>query len=111
MNIRFIEAFIWVAKLHSFRAAAEKLNVSQATISSRISSIEIEFDCRLFDREHNDVVLTNKGSLLLEKAERLLTSEQDLLDSLKYHTDIVRNIRIGVIESIVHTWLSDFLTQ
>lgn len=111
MNIRFVEAFIWVAKLHSFRAAAEKLNVSQATISSRISSIELEFDCRLFDREHNDVVLTNKGSLLLEKAERLLTAEQDLLDSLKHHTDIVRNIRIGVIESIVHTWLSDFLSQ
>ena len=111
VNIRFIEAFIWVAKLHSFRAAAEKLNVSQATISSRISSIEMEFDCRLFDRERNDVVLTNKGSLLLEKAERLLTAEQDLLDALKHHTDIVRNIRIGVIESIVHTWLGDFLSQ
>jgi len=111
MNIRFVEAFIWVARLHSFRGAAEKLNVSQATISSRISSIEAEFDCRLFDRERNDVVLTNKGSLLLEKAERLLLSEQDLLESLKHHTDIVRNIRIGVIESIVHTWLGDFLTQ
>jgi DNA-binding transcriptional LysR family regulator len=111
MNIRFVEAFIWVARLKSFRAAAKKLNVSQATISSRISSIETEFDCRLFDREKNDVVLTNKGYLLLDKAERLLHSEQDLLESLKHHNSIARNIRIGVIESIVHTWLGDFLTQ
>ena len=111
MNIRFIEAFIWVARLKSFRAAAIKLNVSQATISSRISSIEIEFDCRLFDREKNEVVLTNKGHSLLEKAECLLNSEQDLVESLKHHNNIARNIRIGVIESIVHTWLGDFLTR
>lgn len=111
MNIRFVEAFVWVARLKSFRAAAQKLNVSQATISSRISSIEIEFDCRLFDRTKNDVALTNKGYLLLEKAERLLDSEQDLLESLKHHNNIVRNVRIGVIESIVHTWLGEFLTQ
>ena len=111
MNIRFVEAFVWVARLKSFRAAAQKLNVSQATISGRISSIEAEFDCRLFDRAKHDVVLTNKGFLLLDKAERLLNSEQDLLESLKHHNSIARNIRIGVIESIVHTWLGDFLTQ
>ncbi|MFT2098155.1 LysR family transcriptional regulator [Marinomonas sp. 2405UD66-6] len=111
MNIRFVEAFVWVARLKSFRAAAQKLNVSQATISGRISSIEAEFDCRLFDRAKHDVVLTNKGYLLLEKAERLLDAEQDLLESLKHHNSIVRNIRIGVIESIVHTWLGEFLTQ
>jgi DNA-binding transcriptional LysR family regulator len=111
MNIRFVEAFVWVARLKSFRAAAQKLNVSQATISGRISSIEAEFDCRLFDRAKHDVVLTNKGHLLLEKAERLLNVEQDLLESLKHHNSIVRNVRIGVIESIVHTWLGEFLTQ
>ncbi|MEP3350112.1 MAG: LysR family transcriptional regulator [Marinomonas sp.] len=111
MNIRFVEAFVWVARLKSFRAAAQKLNVSQATISGRISSIEVEFDCRLFDRAKHDVVLTNKGHLLLEKAERLLDAEQDLLESLKHHNSIVRNVRIGVIESIVHTWLGEFLTQ
>ncbi len=111
MNIRFIEAFLWVAKLQSFRAAAEKLNVSQATISSRISSVETEFECRLFDRDKREITLTNQGSLLLDKAERLLMAESSLIDCLKNHTDIVRNVRIGVIESVVHTWFGAFISQ
>ena len=111
MNIRFIEAFLWVAKLQSFRAAAEKLNVSQATISSRISSLEIEFECRLFDREKREVTLTNQGCLLLDKAERLLMAENSLIDCFKNNTDIVRNVRIGVIEAVVHTWFGDFISE
>ncbi|MEP0671233.1 MAG: LysR family transcriptional regulator, partial [Sulfitobacter pontiacus] len=32
MNTRFLETFVTVANLGSFRAAAEQLNVSQATV-------------------------------------------------------------------------------
>ena len=37
MNVRFLEAFVWVAKLGSFKAAAEKMHTTQAGISSRIA--------------------------------------------------------------------------
>jgi DNA-binding transcriptional LysR family regulator len=37
MNIRFLETFLWVARLRSFSAAAERLNTTQAAISSRIA--------------------------------------------------------------------------
>ncbi|CAM3190631.1 LysR family transcriptional regulator [Burkholderia gladioli] len=37
MNLKFLETFIWVAKLRSFSLAAEKLHSTQAAISSRIS--------------------------------------------------------------------------
>ena len=111
MNIKFLETFVWVARLNSFRAAAEKLYVSQATISSRIAALETEFKCCLFEREHNEINLTSKGVLLLDKAERVLQAEQALQKSMHSKLEVIRRVRIGVIESVVHTWLEIFLTQ
>lgn len=111
MNIRFLESFVWVSRLKSFRAAAEKLNVSQATISSRISTLEAEMQCRLFDRERSEVTLSPQGSLLLPKALKVLEAEAELKEALYLSEEPAGRIRIGVIESIVHTWLSSFLTK
>lgn len=110
MNIRFLEAFIWVARLHGFRAAAEKLNVSQATISSRIATLESELDCKLFERKGNAINLSDKGLLLLEDAERVLAAERTLKQNMTGRVARFGRLRIGVIESVVHTWLGDFLS-
>nr|WP_286298852.1 LysR family transcriptional regulator [Aminobacter sp. SS-2016] len=42
MNLRFVETFVWVARLGSFRAAADRLNATQAAVSNRIASLEAE---------------------------------------------------------------------
>ena len=44
MNIRFLETFVWLAKLENFRLTAEKLHTTQAAVSSRIASLEEAFD-------------------------------------------------------------------
>lgn len=111
MNIRFLESFVWVARISSFRAAAEKLNVSQATISSRIATLEDELQCRLFDRDRNDVALSAHGSALMPKALNVLQAEQDLKNCLSEPQDMVGRVRIGIIESIVHTWMGQFLNR
>ncbi|MHA2936872.1 LysR family transcriptional regulator [Vibrio sp. RC27] len=111
MNTKFIEAFVWVARLKSFRAAAEKLYVSQATISSRIAQLETDFNCILFDRKHNDISLTDKGLIMLDSAERVLHATQSLQHTMDNNLDTTRRLRIGFIESVVHTWLDDFLAQ
>ena len=111
MNIRFVEAFVWVVRLNSFRAAAEKLYISQATVSSRIAALETEFGCCLLDRDHSGFTLTSKGVLLLDKAEKLLHSEQILQEAMRHDVEVVKRVRIGVIESVVHTWLPNFLEK
>ena len=37
MNLRFLETFVWLAKLRNFRMTAEKLHTTQAAVSSRIA--------------------------------------------------------------------------
>ncbi len=61
MNTRFLESFILVVQLGSFRAAAEKLHITQATISNRIASLEEEIGARVFSRDAGDLRLTPVG--------------------------------------------------
>ena len=42
MNLRFVEAFYWVASLKSVTRAAEKLFLTQSAMSSRIAALEEE---------------------------------------------------------------------
>ena len=40
MNLRFVEAFYWVATLKSVTRAAEKRFLTQSAMSSRIATLE-----------------------------------------------------------------------
>ncbi|RYF34017.1 MAG: LysR family transcriptional regulator, partial [Comamonadaceae bacterium] len=82
MNVRFLEAFVWVARLGSFKGAAEKLHTTQAGISSRISTLEEQFGVRLFEREHRVVTLTYQGSQLLPYAERMVELQGRMLGAV-----------------------------
>ena len=53
MNLRFVEAFYWIASLKSISRAAEKLHLTQSAMSSRISTLEDELGVLLLDRGEN----------------------------------------------------------
>jgi hypothetical protein len=61
MNLRFIEAFVWVPRLHSFTAASEKLHTTQTAISSRIALLESDFGVKLFERDKRTGTLEQSG--------------------------------------------------
>ena len=71
MNLRFVETFLWVARLGSFSAAAERLHTTQAAISNRIATLERDLGIRLFERDVRCVRLTSLGQLAVPKAEEL----------------------------------------
>src|SRR5690625_5304391 len=111
MNIRFLETFVWVANLGSFSAAASKLHVTQAAVSGRISALEKNLDQKLFERGARDIRLTPAGQTLLRFAKQMLDQERDLKHALRQSTFPQESIRIGVIESIVHTWFALFIRR
>ncbi len=78
MNIKFLETFVWVARLKSFRLTAEKLFTTQASISSRIAALEDEMGVRLFVRDSKGVSLTSEGQRVLEYAERIMDTMQSM---------------------------------
>lgn len=109
MNTRFLESFLVVAELGSFRAAADRLHVTQAAISNRIASLEEELNARVFDRGPGELRLTPVGLRLISYGERMLELQQEMFLLGKTDQNLLGSVRIGAIDSVVHTWLVDFM--
>ncbi|MGR2769143.1 LysR family transcriptional regulator [Photobacterium ganghwense] len=109
LNLKQLETFVWIANLGSFRQAAEHLCTTQPAISTRIANLEQALNTTLFYREGGVVSLTAKGRELLPLAEKILANTE----KLKYKADSAKALsgmlRIGVSETLVHTWLPDCL--
>ncbi len=111
VDFKGLETFLWVAALGSFRGAAQKLNTTQPAISHRIAQLEAEVGAKLLTRESRNVAPTLRGRQLLVYAEKILAMRAEMLASLR-DTEAVRGvIRLGVAETIVHTWLPDFIKE
>ncbi|MFF7708442.1 LysR substrate-binding domain-containing protein [Pseudomonas sp. NPDC007930] len=106
MNLKFLETFVWVARLKSFRLTAEKLFTTQASISSRIAALEDELDARLFVRDSRGVALTPEGQRVLEYAEQMMATMGALKNALRDPRLARRHLRIGAMDTVIHTWLS-----
>uniref|UniRef100_UPI00356B3B09 LysR family transcriptional regulator n=1 Tax=Hydrogenophaga sp. TaxID=1904254 RepID=UPI00356B3B09 len=78
MNLRFVEAFYWVASLKSVTRAAEKMFLTQSAMSSRISALEDELGVLLLDRRDKQFRLTVAGTRFFSYARRLLEMQREI---------------------------------
>ncbi len=108
INIKQIEAFVWVADLGSFRGAAERLNTTQPNISTRISNLEETVGVKLMERNAGSVRLTAKGRELVEQGRQVLRSMEQFVDVAGLTHLSTSTIKLGVTEMIVSTWLPEF---
>jgi DNA-binding transcriptional LysR family regulator len=111
MNLRFVETFVWVARLGSFRAAAERLNATQAAVSNRIASLEAEMGCELFERMPGGVRLSTIGQRAMQPAEELLKAATSFKVAIGSPQHLRTTVSIGTIDSIVHAWLPNFIER
>lgn len=109
MNLRFVEAFVWVARLKSVTRAAEKLFLTQSAVSSRIAALEEELGVALVDRRERAFRLTNAGNRFLTYAERFLELQNEVKRELGTPEQLPVSLRVGGIESVLHTWLVPLL--
>ncbi|CAN7147707.1 LysR family transcriptional regulator [Bosea sp. LjRoot237] len=108
-TMKQLESFVWVAKLGSFRATAERLNTTQPNISVRISQLEAVLGVRLFHRDSGSVALTPIGHSLLGHAERVLVASEEFSQQSIRSDQQIGILRLGVAELIAQTWLRDYM--
>lgn len=108
MNLRFVEAFYWVVTLKSVTRAAEKLHLTQSAMSSRIATLEQELGTLLLDRSDRRVRVTVPGLRFYAHAEKLLALQRDIKAEMGGAAQS-ETLRVGAIESVVHSWLIDWL--
>ncbi|MFK7837265.1 MAG: LysR family transcriptional regulator [Sulfitobacter sp.] len=70
-NWAYLQSFVAVAEHGSLSAAARASGGSQPTLSRHIAQLEQSLGVRLFERSKAGVVLTEKGSDLLEEASKM----------------------------------------
>ena len=111
MNLRFVEAFYWVASLKSISRAAEKLFLTQSAMSSRISTLEEELGVLLLDRGDKRFNLTPAGARFLVYADKLLALQREVKAEMGSDQQMAVSMRIGAIESVLHSWLIPWLEK
>ena len=73
MEIRALRYFLAAAREESMTRAAERLHVTQPTLSKTLKALEDELGKKLFTRHSFSISLTEEGALLRDRAEDLIT--------------------------------------
>ena len=94
MELLDLRYFVEIAENQSFTKAAEKLFISQPTLSRRKNSLEDEIGIKLFRRESHSVSLTDSGELFLEESRKILALSDGLRDKL-YKSANFPEMKIG----------------
>ncbi|MBN9586982.1 MAG: LysR family transcriptional regulator [Afipia sp. 62-7] len=111
IDFKSIETFLWVVTLGSFGGAARKLNTTQPAISQRIAQLEMELGVKLLQRDSRNVTPTPSGRQMLQYAEKLIGLRSEMLAAVMERSAMRGVIRLGVSETIVHTWLPRLIEQ
>src|ERR1700726_5073193 len=109
VDFKSIETFLWVVTLGSFRGAGQRLNTTQPAISQRIAQLEREMGVKLLNRDHRVASPTPSGRQLMVYAEKLIGLRSEMLAAVGDRSAMHGVLRLGVAETIVHTWLTQLI--
>lgn len=105
MTLKQLEAFYLAANLGSFAIAAERLHVTQSSLSKRIAELESSIGKDLFDRTSKRAQLTDAGARLLPSIAKMLELQASLRDTAADGQTLTGTCRFGISELGALTWL------
>lgn len=108
LEFQQLKQFVAVAGARNFTRAATELNLSQSTLSRAIQKLEEQVGQPLFERKPREVVLTDLGELLLQRAKEILNLVEDTF-SLISEAGLNGRIRLGAIPTVAPYFLPGLL--
>lgn len=112
INLEYYKSFYYAAKELNYTRAAEKLFVSQSSVSQSIASLEKALKTKLFFRSGKNMELTSEGKLLYSYVSQamnlIIQGEKAISDliSLEYG-----EIRIGISDTLSRHYLMKYLKK
>jgi DNA-binding transcriptional LysR family regulator len=109
METELARTFLTVVAAGNFISAADRLHVTQSTVSARIHTLEEQLGCRLFVRNKAGTALTPAGRQFQKHATSLVRTveqaRQDVGIPMGYRAVLAVGGRIGLWESLLLRWL------
>ncbi len=111
MSLKQIECVVMVAKLKSFTKAANRLKITQPSLSQSINTLEKQIGVPLFDRSTNPISLTHAGEVYIAQAGTIIELYNDLNTQMRDVTGFKSGkLRIGFSQTGYH-FIADILSQ
>ncbi|WP_208298525.1 LysR family transcriptional regulator [Streptomyces liangshanensis] len=102
--------FVAVAETRHFTRAAERVHVSQPSLSQQIRALEKELGAELFSRARGNVTLTDAGEALLPLARRILADSETARLEVQELAQLRRGrVRLGAPPSLCTGLLPEVL--
>ncbi len=97
MELRGLRAFVEVARSGGFTVAAQRLSLTQSTVSKLVARLEDELGQPLLQRHRRQAELTDAGRVVLQYAEKMLSAATGIEQALADLGNLQRGeLRIGI---------------
>lgn len=101
LEIRHLRYFLAVAEAGSFSRAADRLGISQPSVSQQMRDLEAALRVSLFQRRGKRILLTSTGFIFQEHARALLRQLETFLEELSSEPGQLRgSLHLGVIPAL-----------
>ncbi len=111
MELRVLRYFLAVAREGSITRAAEKLHITQPTLSRQLMQLEEDLGASLFHRNNHRITLTEDGMLLKRRAQELLELAEKTQREFQSMEELSGEIAIGCGETRNMAFLSDLMVS
>jgi len=88
MDFRLLYYFVILADELNYRLAAEKLSITQPTLSHQIKVFENRIGVTLFERQGRGIILTEAGRILQSKANKIFSDIETTIDLLEPYKNL-----------------------
>ena len=110
MQIELIVTFLDLCETRSFNRTADRLGVTQSTVSGRIRALERHVQRRLFTRGRAGTELTTEGLMFAPHARGLRLGWAEALHATRQAGDSALSLRIGLQHDLAGTHIGDWVS-
>jgi LysR family cyn operon transcriptional activator len=101
LAIRHLRYFLAVAEAGSFSRAADRLGISQPSVSQQMRDLETSLRVSLFQRRGKRILLTASGLIFQQHARAILRQLETFLQDLNHESEELRgSLHLGVIPAL-----------
>jgi len=111
MELHQLRSFVAVADTGNFTRAAERIHISQPSLSQQIINLEREVGHKLFHRLGRKAVLTEAGAAFLDRARRILFEVENAAKELGDHPKLGRRITVGAVQTVMPFLITPLIAE